>query len=64
MPFFLKLRDGKGDSIKWPQEKRYNEISKLIIKLRNIRSRQDNENEAMVKLTPEEIEFKKAMGVI
>lgn len=64
MPFFIKLRDGKGDSIKWPQEKRYNEISKLITKLRDIKLRQENENEDMVKLTPEEIEFKKAMGVL
>lgn len=64
MPFFIKLRDGKGDTIKWPQEKRHTEISKLIEKLREIKYRQDHENENMVKLSPEEIQFKKEMGVL
>ena len=63
-PFFIKLRDGVGDTIKWPQEKRYSEISKLLTKLREIVARQDEKNEAMVKMTKEEIEFKKAMGVL
>lgn len=64
IPFFLKLKDGKGDTIKWPEEKRRTEITKIIEKLREIKYRKQEDKEEMRQLTQDEIIFQKEMGVL
>ena len=63
-PFLDKLRTSEGDIIKWPYATRSFQITKMLSNMRAILAEGYSQETDLKKLTPEEIEFHKAMGTI
>lgn len=63
-PFLDKLRTSEGDIIKWPQQTRSFQITKMISKMRYILNNNELPKDEIRKMTEDEIKFEKEMGIM
>lgn len=62
-PFLIKLQNSSGDVIKWPEDLRRKQVGDIIDKIRFIIKEAYQNDEEITKLSPEQIELYKEMGV-